>query len=258
KRLGLIGLGRIGGWMARYARAFGMSVCACDPYQTEWPGDVERATLEHVMSTSDFISVHVHLSDDTRQMIDRAMFAKVKRGAVFINTSRGAIADEQSLFGVANRGVGEAETAKVGRGNRPAAVARSERGAAGPAHYLRTAWRGDPCPPMYCCVAARPMVMRWRPCLQVRRGWPKRGSRRCLRWQGLLRPIHRLSRCMKRWVVWCLCCRRIAFSRPIPRRPKHCLIRPARCSICHPMRRCWMPIAAWVRLRCRWPARCSG
>ncbi len=98
KRLGLIGCGRIGSWMARYAQAFGMSVMGYDPHLAELPAGVERATLERVMAESDFISVHVHLSDETRGLVSAAMFVLVKPGAIFINTSRGAIADESALL----------------------------------------------------------------------------------------------------------------------------------------------------------------
>ena len=104
KRLGLIGCGRIGGWMARYAQAFGMSVIGYDPHLAELPAGVERATLERVMAESDFISVHVHLSDETRGLVSAAMFALVKPGAIFINTSRGAIADESALLAALESG----------------------------------------------------------------------------------------------------------------------------------------------------------
>ncbi len=98
RHLGLIGCGRIGGWMARYAQAFGMSVSAYDPMRPELPAGVAEASLAEVMAESDFISVHVHLGDDTRGMVSREMFAVVRPGAVFINTSRGAIADEAALL----------------------------------------------------------------------------------------------------------------------------------------------------------------
>lgn len=98
RRIGLIGCGRIGGWMARYAQAFGMRLAAYDPHQAELPAGVERATLEKVMAESDFISVHVHLNDETRGLVSRSMFDRVKPGAVFINTSRAAIADEAALL----------------------------------------------------------------------------------------------------------------------------------------------------------------
>ena len=98
RSLGLVGCGRIGGWMARYAHAFGMHVRAFDPHRTELPAGVEAATLDHVMTDSDVISVHVHMSDDTRGLIDQRLFASIKPGAIFINTSRGGVIDEEALL----------------------------------------------------------------------------------------------------------------------------------------------------------------
>ncbi len=98
KRLGLVGCGRIGGWMACYAQAFGMETVGYDPYLEKWPDNIQKASLDHLMRTSDFISVHVHLSDETRGLISRELFEGVKPGAVFINTSRGGIADEAALM----------------------------------------------------------------------------------------------------------------------------------------------------------------
>jgi phosphoglycerate dehydrogenase-like enzyme len=98
KRLGLIGCGRIGGWMARYALAFGMEAAGYDPYLKEWPDNIRKVSLDQLMGTSDFISVHVHLTDETRGLISRTLMEKIKPGTVFINTSRGAIADEQALL----------------------------------------------------------------------------------------------------------------------------------------------------------------
>lgn len=98
KKLGLIGCGRIGSWMARYGRAFGMSVSAYDPDLKSFPLGVESVTLEHVMKDSDFISVHVHLTSLTKGLIDGDLFDLVKPGAIFINTSRGAIVDEKAML----------------------------------------------------------------------------------------------------------------------------------------------------------------
>ncbi len=98
RTLGLIGCGRIGGWMSRYARAFDMRVQGYDPYQKTLPEGIEPASLEQVMASSDVISVHVHLSDETRGLVSRALFESVKPGTIFINTSRGAIADEAALL----------------------------------------------------------------------------------------------------------------------------------------------------------------
>jgi D-3-phosphoglycerate dehydrogenase len=98
RTLGLIGCGRIGGWMARYANAFGMSVQAFDPYQKDLPSGVRATSLPALMANSDAISVHVHLSEETRGLVSRGLFEQVKQGAIFINTSRGAVTDESALL----------------------------------------------------------------------------------------------------------------------------------------------------------------
>ena len=99
KQLGVIGCGRIGGWMARYATAFGMRTVGFDPFVMTWPADIERApSLDALVETSDVVSIHVHLADATRNLMSAALFAKIKPGAIFINTSRGAIADEAALL----------------------------------------------------------------------------------------------------------------------------------------------------------------
>jgi phosphoglycerate dehydrogenase-like enzyme len=98
RRLGVIGCGRIGGWMARYAHAFGMDVVGCDPFVERFPEGIERVSLEELVSGSDVISVHVHLSDQTRGLVSADLFRRMKPGAIFLNTSRGAIADEAALL----------------------------------------------------------------------------------------------------------------------------------------------------------------
>jgi len=98
RRLGVIGCGRIGGWMARYARAFGMGVVGYDPFLDTLPDTIDRVSLEELVETSDAVTVHVHLSDETRGLMSAELFAKIKPGAIFLNTSRGAIADEAALL----------------------------------------------------------------------------------------------------------------------------------------------------------------
>ena len=98
RTLGLVGCGRIGQWMARYATAFGMRVVGCDPNVDPWPGTIERATLLEVAEQADVLSVHVHLSDATSGLISAEVFERMKSGAIFINTSRGAVADEPALL----------------------------------------------------------------------------------------------------------------------------------------------------------------
>jgi phosphoglycerate dehydrogenase-like enzyme len=99
RTLGLIGFGRLGQWMARYGEAFGMSVIAFDPFLEPWPSGATRMSeIEHVARQADFVSVHVHLSDATRGLVSAAFIAKMKKGAVLINTSRGALVDEAALL----------------------------------------------------------------------------------------------------------------------------------------------------------------
>jgi phosphoglycerate dehydrogenase-like enzyme len=98
KLLGLIGCGRIGSWMARYARAFDMDVIGYDPYADVVPDQIRKAELDNLLSSADFVSVHVPLNEQTRGMLGRREFARIKPGAIFINTSRGAVTDEDALL----------------------------------------------------------------------------------------------------------------------------------------------------------------
>ncbi|MAG95816.1 MAG: NAD(P)-dependent oxidoreductase [Alphaproteobacteria bacterium] len=98
KRLGLIGCGRIGGWMARYGQAFGMTVVGYDPFIDTWPEGIQPTGLKELFESCDVISVHVHLSDETSGLVSAELLAGIKPGAIFINTSRGAIADEAALL----------------------------------------------------------------------------------------------------------------------------------------------------------------
>ena len=98
KQLGLVGCGRIGGWMARYGRAFGANVVGYDPYQKILPEGVEKVSLEQLFESSDFISVHVHLTPDTEKMISAELFGRAKPRAIFINTSRSGVCDEHALL----------------------------------------------------------------------------------------------------------------------------------------------------------------
>ncbi|MGE0850682.1 MAG: hydroxyacid dehydrogenase [Hyphomicrobiaceae bacterium] len=97
KRLGIIGLGSIGGTTARKARALDMRVVAFDPYL---PGEhenwnvAEKAAFDELLATSDVITVHCPLNAETRGMIGATELARVKMGAVLINSARGGIVEE--------------------------------------------------------------------------------------------------------------------------------------------------------------------
>lgn len=99
KRLGIIGLGRIGQMVARYAHAFGLHVQAYDPYLAQWPAEVERHPhLQTLLATSDIITLHVPLTPATTHLISHDQLALLPAGALLINTSRGAIVDEAALL----------------------------------------------------------------------------------------------------------------------------------------------------------------
>jgi D-3-phosphoglycerate dehydrogenase len=101
KTLGIIGMGRIGGEVARRAVAFGMRVLAYDPFLSLSRAkalQVEVVELDAIYAHSDFITVHVPMTDQTRGMINKATIAKMKKGVRLINCARGGIINEQDLY----------------------------------------------------------------------------------------------------------------------------------------------------------------
>ncbi len=94
--LGLVGLGAIGRAVARRAAAFGMRVVGWNRSPREVPG-VEPLSLAAVLAASDFVSVHVALTPETRGLLDAERLAQMRRGAILINTARGGIVDEAAL-----------------------------------------------------------------------------------------------------------------------------------------------------------------
>ncbi|MDP1751484.1 MAG: D-2-hydroxyacid dehydrogenase family protein [Reyranella sp.] len=107
KRLGVIGLGKLGSRVAGYAKAFGMDVVAWSQNLTAEKaaaGGAKLVSKDELLATSDFMSIHLVLSDRTRGLIGAADFAKMKKTATFINTSRGPIVDEAALIAALKNG----------------------------------------------------------------------------------------------------------------------------------------------------------
>ena len=101
KTLGIVGLGRIGGEVAKRAQAFGMRVLAYDPYLAPSRAkamQVEAVTLDDLLKQSDYITVHMPLTDDTKYMIDEAALEKCKKGVRLFNCARGGIIKESALI----------------------------------------------------------------------------------------------------------------------------------------------------------------
>jgi glyoxylate reductase len=96
KRLGLVGVGRIGRAVAEKASAFGMTVAYAATRPVDLPG-AEHLALARLLALSDVVSLHCPLTAETRHLIDQKALAKMKRTAYLINTSRGPVVDEAAL-----------------------------------------------------------------------------------------------------------------------------------------------------------------
>ena len=100
KTLGVLGMGRIGGEVARRAVAFGIRVMAYDPYITPSRAkalQVELASLEDIYAAADFITVHMPMTDETRGMLNKDTFATMKPSVRLLNCARGGIINENDL-----------------------------------------------------------------------------------------------------------------------------------------------------------------
>jgi lactate dehydrogenase-like 2-hydroxyacid dehydrogenase len=107
--LGILGFGRIGREVARRARGFDMQVL----YHSTHPASVEdearfgvrRASFDELLAASDFVTLHVNLTPETHHLMNRSAFAKMKRTAVLVNTSRGPVVDPDDLYDALSNGV---------------------------------------------------------------------------------------------------------------------------------------------------------
>jgi|SoiMethySBSTD1v2_1073268.scaffolds.fasta_scaffold23038_5 phosphoglycerate dehydrogenase-like enzyme len=108
KALGLIGLGNTGRRVAEIAvRGFEMRAAYFDKTarpEAERDLGIERLALDDLLTRSDFVTVHVNLSPETRGLIDRRAFARMKPGAVLVNVSRGPVVDEEALVDALREG----------------------------------------------------------------------------------------------------------------------------------------------------------
>ena len=98
KTLGVIGIGRIGREVAKRALGLGMKVIAYDPYVESIDMDVELVELDELFKKSDYITVHVPLTPETKHLIDEKAIEKMKDGVYIINCARGGIVDEEALL----------------------------------------------------------------------------------------------------------------------------------------------------------------
>ena len=96
--LGVMGLGHIGYKVAAIARAFGMEVYACTSKNSaDLPEGIQKTTFEGLLGVSDILTLHCPLTDKTKELVNRDTIAKMKPGAVLINTGRGPLVNEADV-----------------------------------------------------------------------------------------------------------------------------------------------------------------
>ena len=98
KTMGIVGLGAIGMKVARLARCFGMEVFAyTSKASTELPEGIQKTTFDGLLAVSDILSLHCPLNHSTREIINASSIAKMKRGALLVNTGRGPLVNERDV-----------------------------------------------------------------------------------------------------------------------------------------------------------------
>ena len=99
KNLGIIGFGRIGSNVAKYAKAFKMNIFAYDPFKKiNNKSIVQKKRYQDVLKNSDILFICVNLNDKTKNMVNKNWFREIKKGAILINTSRGEVIVESQII----------------------------------------------------------------------------------------------------------------------------------------------------------------
>ena len=107
KIFGIVGIGVIGTIVADRAKALKMKVIAYDPYISKEAAEkkgIDLVSFDELLERSDFISVHTPLTDETRNLIDKSAFRKMKTGVIILNCARGGIINEKDLYDAIKEG----------------------------------------------------------------------------------------------------------------------------------------------------------
>ncbi|HEX5278869.1 MAG TPA: D-2-hydroxyacid dehydrogenase family protein [Micropepsaceae bacterium] len=107
RTLGIVGLGRIGAYMARYGQAIGMRVIAWSPNLTAEKAKAagaERVEKDELFAEADAVTIHLVLGPRSRGLVGAAELGRMKKGAILVNTSRGPIVDEKALIAALRQG----------------------------------------------------------------------------------------------------------------------------------------------------------
>ncbi len=102
--IGIVGHGNVGSRVSRLATSFGMKPRAYDPYITDFGAAERVATLDELLATSDIVTLHVPLTDETRRMIGAREIGRMRRGAYLVNTARGEVLDLEAALTRLNDG----------------------------------------------------------------------------------------------------------------------------------------------------------
>lgn len=98
RTLGLVGMGAIGERVAQAGIAFGMKVLAHDPFRKSAPAGITLCGLDELVTAADVISLHCPLTPENRNLFGREMFARMRPGAILVNTARGGLIEESALI----------------------------------------------------------------------------------------------------------------------------------------------------------------
>jgi len=119
KRLGVVGVGHVGSRVARVAAALDMNVVGCDPYIDAAAAPVPLLPLDELLRASDLVSLHVPLTEETREMIGERALWRMPAGAVLVNTCRGGVVDDAAVLSALTAGRLAGYAADVLRGEAP-------------------------------------------------------------------------------------------------------------------------------------------
>ncbi len=98
KTIGLVGFGAIGQLIAKLVKDFPCKILFFDPYIKEYDEEYKKVSLEEVFSLSDVVSIHLPANRETEGMIDHSLFSKMKKEAIFVNTSRAMVVNREDLL----------------------------------------------------------------------------------------------------------------------------------------------------------------
>ncbi|MEQ9412881.1 MAG: NAD(P)-dependent oxidoreductase, partial [Cyclobacteriaceae bacterium] len=105
KRLGIIGLGRVGKQVAHFAKAFKCEVGSYDPYQNRWLGFVQQfSSLKELVRWAEIVTLHIPYSIETHHFIGKELLSSFNKGSILINTSRGGVWDESEVSALVKSG----------------------------------------------------------------------------------------------------------------------------------------------------------